>query len=132
MLDVEGFVSETNATNVFLVKNGKVYTPTADSCLPGVTRQTVIDLCATLNISCEVRRLSLTEFYAADEVFTTGTMGELTPVCEIDGRVIAPARLHQEDTPEDEGIVARPVTQRIQAAYRLLTASEGTVLEEIV
>lgn len=89
MLDLEGFVSETNATNVFIIKHNIVYTPHADYCLPGITRQTVIDLIKTIEgLNIIEKRLSLTEFYAADEVFTTGTMGELTPVIEIDGRVI--------------------------------------------
>lgn len=109
MLDVEGFVSETNATNLFMVRydsqccseqNGLestgvgdcsgavLLTPTADHCLPGITRETVLILAKELEIKYEVRRVSLSEFYSADEVFTTGTMGELTPVTKIDGRVI--------------------------------------------
>eukprot|EP00581_Thalassiosira_minuscula_P014340 CAMPEP_0183729772 /NCGR_PEP_ID=MMETSP0737-20130205/31159_1 /TAXON_ID=385413 /ORGANISM="Thalassiosira miniscula, Strain CCMP1093" /LENGTH=681 /DNA_ID=CAMNT_0025962053 /DNA_START=97 /DNA_END=2142 /DNA_ORIENTATION=- len=106
MLDVEGFVAETNATNLFLVRfdrhgpsmnkdddksdfDGAVLvTPTADACLPGITRDTVLLLANELGIKTEVRRVSLSEFYSADEVFTTGTMGELTPVTRIDGRVI--------------------------------------------
>lgn len=88
MLDLNGFVSETNATNIFLVNNGLVYTPHADSCLPGITRGIVIELCRENNIRIIEKNLSLTEFYNADEVFTTGTMGELTPVLEIDGRKI--------------------------------------------
>ncbi len=88
MLDLNGFVSETNATNIFLVNNGLVYTPHADSCLPGITRGIVMELCHENNIRIIEKNLSLTEFYNADEVFTTGTMGELTPVLEIDGRKI--------------------------------------------
>src|SRR6187549_2858786 len=88
MLDNNGFVAELNDTNLFMVKNGKVFTPHADACLHGITRGLVIDMCATLNLSCEEQNLSLTEFYNADEVFACGTMGELTPVVEIDGRSI--------------------------------------------
>ena len=89
MLDVEGYVSETNATNIFMVDDdGILLTPHADHCLPGITRATVLELAATLNISCLERRVSLAEFHAAAEVFTTGTMGELTPVTTIDGRTI--------------------------------------------
>lgn len=88
MLDLNGFVSETNDTNVFAVRRGEVLTPHADSCLPGITRRLVIDLCRRNAIPCHERNLSLTEMYTADEVFTTGTMGELTPVLEIDGRKI--------------------------------------------
>ena len=92
MLDLAGFVSETNDTNVFAVRGRKVWTPHADSCLPGITRATVLDLCRDDGIPAAERNISLTEFYTADEVFTTGTMGELTPVIEIDGRRIGDGR----------------------------------------
>ena len=101
MLDVEGFVAETNATNLFLVRydgaseishvsyeGAVLVTPSADHCLPGITRGTVLLLARELGIKIEERRVSLSEFYSADEVFTTGTMGELTPVTKIDGRSI--------------------------------------------
>jgi branched-chain amino acid aminotransferase len=88
MLDHHGFIAELNDTNLFLVKNGTVLTPHADACLHGITRGLVIDLCSELGIPCLERNLSLTEAYNADEVFGTGTMGELTPVTEIDGRKI--------------------------------------------
>ena len=88
MLDNLGFVSETNACNIFMVKNNVLLTPHADACLTGVTRQTVITLAQQLKIELLERNISISEFYNADEVFTTGTMGELTPVTEIDGRII--------------------------------------------
>jgi branched-chain amino acid aminotransferase len=88
MLDDKGFVAELNDTNLFMIKDQKVYTPHADACLHGITRGLVIDLCRDLTIPIEEKNLSLTEFYTADEVFATGTMGELTPVTEIDGRKI--------------------------------------------
>jgi branched-chain amino acid aminotransferase len=88
MLDHQGFVSELNDTNVFMTSNGKVYTPFADACLHGITRGLVIDICRDNGIPIEEKNLSLTEFYNADEVFACGTMGELTPVKEIDGRKI--------------------------------------------
>lgn len=88
MLDNYGFVSETNACNIFMFKNGVLLTPHADACLPGITRKKVILLAKDLNIAVIERNISITEFYNADEVFTTGTMGELTPVFEIDGRNI--------------------------------------------
>lgn len=112
MLDLEGFVSETNATNIFMVHNGVLLMPHADYCLPGITRETVIILAKELGIPCEVRRVSLAEFHAADEVFTTGTMGELTPVTNIDGRVIANGTRGE-------------VTARLQEAYRSLPEREG-------
>ena len=88
MLDLNGFVSETNDTNLFLVRGGTVCTPYADACLPGLTRQMVLDICHEEGIPAAERNLSLTELYTADEVFTSGTMGELTPVLEADGRTI--------------------------------------------
>jgi len=88
MLDLNGFVSETNDTNVFAVIGTRVATPNPDSCLPGITRGLVIDLCREHQYTCEERNISLSEMYTAREVFTTGTMGELTPVLEIDGRRI--------------------------------------------
>jgi len=88
MLDHNGFVAELNDTNLFMIKDGKVFTPFADACLHGITRGLVLEICKDNIIDCEERNLSLTEFYTADEVFATGTMGELTPVHEIDGRAI--------------------------------------------
>jgi len=88
LLDESGFASELNGTNIFLVKDKVVYTPHADACLPGITRRLILDICTMQNIRCVEKNISLTELYTADEVFCTGTMGELTPVVEIDGRKI--------------------------------------------
>ncbi len=88
MLDKDGYVAEANGVNVFMIRKGVVYTPYADFCLPGITRALVLRLCAENDIPHAERRLSLSEFYTADEVFTTGTMGELTKVHDIDGRAI--------------------------------------------
>lgn len=88
MLDIQGFVSETNATNVFMVKKNALLTPHADACLPGITRAHVLDLARELELPALERNISLAEIYNADEVFVTGTMGELSPVLEIDGRTI--------------------------------------------
>jgi branched-chain amino acid aminotransferase group I len=88
MLDINGFVSETNDTNIFVVSKGIVCTPYADACLPGLTRRMILDICHMNKIPAEERNLSLTELYTASEVFTSGTMGELTPILEADGRVI--------------------------------------------
>ncbi len=88
MFDQNGFVAELNDVNLFMVKSGKVYTPWADACLPGITRGTVIDIVKELGLVIEEHNLSITEFYNADCVFATGTMGELTPVVEIDGRPV--------------------------------------------
>mmetsp|Transcript_10578 Transcript_10578/g.17246 ORF Transcript_10578/g.17246 Transcript_10578/m.17246 type:complete len:670 (-) Transcript_10578:128-2137(-) len=134
MLDMNGFVSETNATNVFMIKNGSVLTPTADACLPGITRRVVMQIVASLGIPLVERNISLAEFHSADEVFTTGTMGELTPVYQIDGRHITNRSLRDDDdnnNEDDESDNAddhrnnRPITKRIQEAYTELTESSG-------
>ncbi len=110
MLDMDGYVSETNATNIFMVDDeGVLLTPHGDHCLPGVTRGTVLVLAKELGIPNEVRRVSLAEFHAAEEVFTTGTMGELTPVTNIDGRVIGTG-------------LRGEITKRLQDAYKALPA----------
>ena len=88
MLDNLGFVAETNACNIFMVKNNHLHTSTADACLTGITRHLIINLARQEKIPVTERNISVSEFYNADEVFTTGTMGELTPVVEIDGRAI--------------------------------------------
>ena len=88
MLDLNGFVAETNSTNIFMIKEGKVFTPFADACLPGVTRGLIIGICSENNIPIFEKNISITEFYNADQVFTTGTMGELATVVEIDKREI--------------------------------------------
>tara|TARA_R110002096_G_scaffold154_22_gene934 strand:- start:20724 stop:21623 length:900 start_codon:yes stop_codon:yes gene_type:complete len=115
MLDVNGFVSETNDTNLFLVRDGEVLTPHADSCLPGLTRKMILQICHDEGIAASERNLSLTELYTADEVFTTGTMGELTPVLEADGRVIG------------DGSVG-PLTKQLQRLHRAYAYQHGTPL----
>ncbi len=115
MLDVNGFISETNDTNLFVVKGGHISTPLADSCLPGLTRQMILRICADENIPATERNLSLTELYTADEVFTSGTMGELTPVLEADGRVIGEK-------------AAGPMTKRLQKLHREFAYANGSPL----
>jgi protein-lysine N-methyltransferase EEF2KMT len=117
MLDLEGYVSETNATNIFMVDDeGVLLTPHADHCLPGITRATVLELARELNIPTQVRRISLAEFHAAEEVFTTGTMGALTPVCMIDGRIIGNG-------------TRGPITTRLQEVYSTLPERSGWATE---
>ena len=115
MLDLNGFVAETNATNIFLVRRGTVVTPSADACLPGITRRIVIELCDEAGLPLEERNISTTEFYTADEVFTSGTMGELAPVLEIDGRTIG------------DGSVG-PITRKLQDLFQEQARSEGEPL----
>jgi branched-chain amino acid aminotransferase len=93
MLDTRGFVAETNATHVFIVERDKVVTGQTHACPEGITRQTVLELCAAHAIPHEVRDLSLTEVYRADEMFCSGTMGELASVVRVDGRTIGAGKV---------------------------------------
>jgi branched-chain amino acid aminotransferase len=113
MLDGRGFIAETNATHLFLVQGGIVRTPTVVACPEGITRATVLDICRAEGIAQEIRDLSLTELYRADEAFCTGTMGELAGVTQVDGRRIG------------NGAIG-PMTQRLSALYGKRTASGGT------
>ncbi len=117
MLDIDGFVSETNDTNLFIVNDAEVLTPFADSCLPGLTRRMILDICKQQGIPAAERRLSMTEVYTAKEVFTSGTMGELTPILEADGRVIGNGK------PGD-------MTKRLQSLHREFAFEHGTPLPD--
>lgn len=88
MLDDYGFLSELNGTNIFMVKKGILYTPHADACLPGITRALVLECAKEIQIEAIEKNISLTELYAADEAFCTGSMGEITPIVKADGRAI--------------------------------------------
>ncbi len=112
MLDPRGFVAETNATNLFLVRGGRLATPRAVACPEGITRAAVLELCVANGIPHDVCDLSLTDFYRADEAFCTGTMGELAPIASIDGRPIgAPGEW--------------PVTRRLVGLFAGITATTG-------
>ena len=89
MLDERGFVAELNGSNVFMVKNGRLVTPYAHACLPGITRNSVMEMCKNEGIEINEEDISLSQFINVDGVFATGTMGELTPIVEIDGRSIS-------------------------------------------
>jgi len=113
LLDHLGYVAETNATNVFLVHDGAALTPTTRACPEGITRDTVLALCAEQGIEVQVGDWTLTHVYTADEVFVTGTMGGLTPVVRVDGRVIGAG-------------APGPVTAALRKSYAQLTARSGT------
>jgi branched-chain amino acid aminotransferase len=115
MLDVHGFISETNDTNIFIVRDNSLQTPFADACLPGLTRRMILDIAAQESIPAIEKNLSLTELYSADEAFTTGTMGELTPILEADGRTIA------DGTPGE-------LTKRLQKLHRDFAYEHGEAL----
>jgi len=114
MLTTQGYVAECTADNIFIVKRGTVLTPPAHlGILQGVTRQTVLDLCASLRIPAEERILTLHDMYTADECFLTGTGAELGPVVQLDGRPIGTGQ-------------PGSLTLRILAAFRELARREGT------
>jgi branched-chain amino acid aminotransferase len=115
MLDTRGFIAETNATHLFFVEQGVVRTSTTAACPEGITRAVVLELLEEHGIPHEVCDLSLAVAYRADEAFCTGTMGELAAVTRIDGRAIGAG-------------VAGPITQRLAALFRELTARDGTVV----
>jgi branched-chain amino acid aminotransferase len=117
MLDLRGFVAETNATHVFVVSAGRVLTSHESACPEGITRACVLEICRTHAIPCVEKDLSLTEVYRADEMFCTGTMGEIAAVVEVDGRKIGDAR-------------PGSTTRRIAELFRELTAKEGTLVVE--
>ena len=89
MLDINGFVSTCNATNFFMVKDDQVWTSTGQYCMNGITRKKIIEICESREIPCYQKNFSLFDVYGADEAFVTGSFGGLTPVTEIDGRVIS-------------------------------------------
>ncbi len=113
MLDTRGFVAETNATHVFIVEAGTVLTSHLKACPEGITRATVLDLCARNEIPCRVKDISLTEVYRADEMFCTGTMGELASVTTVDGRPVGATE------------IPGPLTKRLSELYLNLTVNSG-------
>jgi branched-chain amino acid aminotransferase len=113
MLDQRGFIAETNATHIFLVTAGTLGTSTTAACPEGITRQAVLDLAVDAGIPCHEGDYSMTQLYAADEAFVTGTMGGLVPVLAADGRTIGAGQLG-------------PVTAKLIRLYAELTATTGT------
>jgi branched-chain amino acid aminotransferase len=112
MLDTRGFVAETNATHVFIVRNGDLATSRVAACPEGITRATVIEICAAEKIRCVETDLSPVDVYRAGEMFCTGTMGELAAVTKIDNRQIGDGKVGS-------------MTKRLSDLYAKRTASEG-------
>ena len=104
LLDTEGYVSEGSGENVFIVRNGVIYTPDLASCLDGITRDATLTIARDLGIEVREKRITRDEMYCADEAFFTGTAAEVTPIRELDDRVIGEGR-------------RGPVTKRIQDAF---------------
>jgi branched-chain amino acid aminotransferase len=125
MLDTRGFVAETNATHVFIVRNsdesrasGELATSRVVACPEGITRATVIEICAAEKIRCVETDLALVDVYGAQEMFCTGTMGELAGVIRIDNRQIGDGRIG-------------PVTKRLSDLYAQRTATEGVPVVDL-
>jgi len=104
LLDVDGFVSEGSGENIFIVRDGKLYTPDPSSALVGLTRDTIIQLAEEIGLKVIEKRITRDEVYIADEAFFTGTAAEVTPIRELDNRRIGSG---------DRG----PITARLQAMY---------------
>ncbi len=117
LLDLRGFVAETNATHLFLVRRGEVATSRVLACPEGITRATVLEICAAEQIPHREADLTIDEFRSADEVFCTGTMGELAGVTKIDDRTIGKGEIG-------------PMTQKLSELYARRTASEGVRVVE--
>ena len=125
MLDTHGFVAETNATHVFIVRNsdesrasGDLATGRVVACPEGITRATVFEICAAEKIRCVETDLSLVDIYGAHEMFCTGTMGELAGVIRIDNRQIGDGRIG-------------PMTKRLSELYAKRTATEGVQVVDL-
>jgi branched-chain amino acid aminotransferase len=115
MIDTHGFVAETNATHIFIVREGKLATPHVVACPEGITRATVLEICVANGIPHTEIDLTLDDVYGADEMFCTGTMGELAGVIKLDNRLIGRGEIG-------------PVTQQLSQLFAERTAVEGTVV----
>ncbi|MGI8738180.1 MAG: branched-chain amino acid transaminase [Gammaproteobacteria bacterium] len=104
LLDIEGYVAEGSGENIFIVRDGVLYTPDLTSALDGITRRTIITLAGQLDIPVREKRISRDEVYIADEAFFTGTAAEVTPIRELDNRAIGTGR-------------RGPITERLQTMF---------------
>jgi branched-chain amino acid aminotransferase len=104
LLDVDGFVAEGSGENIFIIRNGKLYTPDLTSALEGITRDTIVQLAAEIGLSVIEKRITRDEVYSADEAFFTGTAAEVTPIRELDRRSIGTG-------------TAGPITKQLQKMY---------------
>ncbi len=104
LLDMEGYVSEASGEHIFIVKDRVLKTPPLTSILPGITRDCLLTLAGDMGIPTKEDRFSLDDLYLADEAFLTGTAAEVTPIREVDGRIIGPGK-------------PGPITKKLQEAY---------------
>ncbi|SEL58120.1 branched-chain amino acid transaminase [Halomonas daqiaonensis] len=104
LLDPQGYAAEGSGENLFMVKNGVIYTPMLTSCLNGITRNTVLHMAEHLGFELREKLITRDEIYIADEAFFTGTAAEVLPIRELDGRTIGEGR-------------RGPITEKIQSLY---------------
>jgi len=104
LLDTEGYVAEGSGENIFIVRNGILYTPDLTSALEGITRETIFSLAKEKGLEVREKRITRDEVYIADEAFFTGTAAEVTPIRELDGRTIGKGG-------------RGPITEMLQKAY---------------
>ncbi len=113
LLDPEGYVSEGSGENVFIVKQGKIYTPDLASCLDGITRDAILTIARDLGIGVVEKRITRDEVYCADEAFFTGTAAEVTPIRELDNRTIGEGR-------------RGPITEKLQTLFFDVVSGKAT------
>lgn len=111
--DSNGYLSEGSGDNIFIIKNGKVYTPPTVNNLRGITRATAIELLEEMGINVHVENLGMFDLYTADEIFVTGTAAEAAPLVKVDGRAIGTGK-------------PGPVTKKMVEAFKRVTQSTGT------
>src|SRR5438309_7060313 len=116
MLDIHGYVSEATAENFFIVRNSTIVTPWTSTNLPGVTRETVLEIVPQLGLKAEERLFTLYDVWSSDEAFISGTAAEIGPVVELDGRIIGDGK-------------PGPTTKKIMKAFRDLVMTTGTPIE---
>ncbi len=104
LLDTEGYVTEGSGENIFIVNDGVLYTPDLTSALEGITRETIFELASEIGLTLREKRITRDEVYVADEAFFTGTAAEVTPIRELDGRMIGAGR-------------RGPITEQLQTMY---------------
>ncbi|MDH5544298.1 MAG: branched-chain amino acid transaminase [Gammaproteobacteria bacterium] len=104
LLDNEGYVAEGSGENIFIVRDGVIYTPDLTSALDGITRATIVSLAKEMGLEVKEKRITRDEVYVADEAFFTGTAAEVTPIREVDNRVIGEGR-------------RGPITEKLQSKY---------------
>ncbi len=104
LLDNEGYVAEGSGENIFIIRNGKIFTPELTSCLDGITRNTIFEFAKELGLEVAEKRITRDEVYVADEAFFTGTAAEVLPIRELDGRVIGAGK-------------RGPITTQLQTMY---------------